>query len=117
MELAAIKAAVVDALEDVKAKDIVVLDVGHLTPLWDALIVASGDSNRQVKALANNVAVKMKEQGVPVLSVEGEQYGEWVLVDLGNVVVHVMQPAVRQYYSLEQLWGGQKPTPLPRQGE
>lgn len=114
MELAALKAAVVDALEDIKGKDIVVLDVAHLTPMWDALVVASGDSNRQVKALANNVVVKMKELGVPVLGTEGEQYGEWVLVDLGNVVVHVMHPAVRQYYSLEQLWGGQKPTPMPR---
>ena len=114
MELEALKAAVVDALEDIKAKDIQVLDVSELSPLWDALIVASGDSNRQVKALANNVAVKMKEQGVEVLSTEGEKFGEWVLVDLGNVVVHVMQPAVRQYYSLEQLWGGQKPTATPR---
>ncbi|MCB6183884.1 ribosome silencing factor [Leeia sp. TBRC 13508] len=114
MELDALKAAVIDALEDIKAKDIQVLDVSKLSPLWDALIVASGDSNRQVKALANNVAVKMKELGVEVLSTEGEKYGEWVLVDLGNVVVHVMQPAVRQYYSLEQLWGGQKPVSTPR---
>ncbi len=106
----------IDALEDVKAKDIVVLDVTKLTTLFETLIIASGDSTRQVKALANNVREKIKEAGGEVLSVEGEQSGEWVLADLGSIVVHVMQPAVRDYYNLEGLWGGQKPayTPAPR---
>jgi ribosome-associated protein len=105
MDLEKMKQAVIDALEDVKAKDIQVLDVRHLSTLFDCMIIASGDSNRQVKALANNVQVKLKEQGATVYGTEGEQTGEWVLVDLGDVLVHVMQPAVRQYYNLEQLWG------------
>jgi len=73
--------------------------------LFDYMIVASADSTRQVKALANNVHDKMKEINVPVQSMEGHQHGEWVAVDLGEVVVHIMQPAVREYYNLEQLWG------------
>lgn len=108
MELEQLIKLTVDALEDIKAKDIVVMDVSKMSSLWDTLIIASGDSNRQVRALATNVIVKVKAAGVHVLSSEGEQYGEWVLVDLGNIVVHVMQPAVRQYYSLEDLWGGGK---------
>ncbi|WP_137938237.1 ribosome silencing factor [Chitinivorax sp. B] len=109
-----LKKIAIEALEDVKAKDIVVLDVGKLTSMFEWLIVASGDSNRQVKALANNVREDVKEAGGEVLSVEGEQSGEWVLVDLGSIVVHVMQPAVRDYYNLEALWGGQKPTYVPK---
>ena len=100
----------VNALEDVKGKDIVVLDVSAKTSLFQRMIVASGDSNRQVKALVNNVAVDLKEQGVEVLSTEGTDSGEWALVDAGDVVVHVMLPAVRDYYDIEALWGGEKPS-------
>jgi ribosome-associated protein len=108
MELEAMKKAVVDALEDIKARDIVVLDVGHLTSMTECMIIASADSNRQTRALAANVQEKLKEQGADILGVEGEETGEWVLVDLGAVIVHIMQPAVRQYYNLEELWGGRR---------
>ncbi|MDO8891398.1 MAG: ribosome silencing factor [Sulfurimicrobium sp.] len=106
MELESMKQAVILALEDIKAKDIAVLNVSHLTSMTDYMIIASGDSNRQTRALANNVQVKLKELGAEVLGVEGEESGEWVLVDLGQVVVHVMQPSTREHYNLEQLWGG-----------
>ena len=95
---------VVEALEDVKATEIEVINVTKLTSLFDRVIIASGSSNRQTRALANNVVVKVKEAGGEVLGTEGEDSGEWVLVDLGDVVVHVMQPAVRTYYNLEELW-------------
>ncbi|GAB7127191.1 ribosome silencing factor [Amantichitinum ursilacus] len=101
------------ALEDIKGKDILVLDTTQLTDLFDCMIVASGDSNRQVRALANNVAVELKAKGFEIVSTEGEESGEWVLVDAGSLVVHVMLPPVRDYYDLEQLWGGQKPTFAP----
>lgn len=101
----------VAALDDIKARDITVLDVRKLTDLYDTLIIASADSNRQVKALAHHVRDKLKEAGAPILGTEGEETGEWVLVDAGDVVVHVMQPAVRAYYNLEELW-----TPPQRAG-
>lgn len=110
LDINALCANAVEALEDIKGKDIVVLDTTKLTSLFERMIVASGDSNRQVKALANNVVVELKERGVAPISTEGEDAGEWVLVDYGPLVVHVMQPAVRQYYNLEQLWGGQRPS-------
>jgi ribosome-associated protein len=94
----------VTALEDIKARDITVLDVRKLTSLYDTLIIASADSNRQVKALAQHVRDKLKEAGAHIIGVEGEQGAEWVLVDAGDIVVHVMQPAVRAYYNLEELW-------------
>ena len=100
----------VNALEDVKAKDIVVLDVSKKTSLFQRMIVASGDSNRQVKALVSNVAVDLKEQGFEIISTEGTDSGEWALVDAGDVGVHVMLPAVRDYYDIEALWGGEKPS-------
>lgn len=106
MELEAMKQAIVAALEDIKAKEIAVLDVKHLTTMTDCMIIASGDSNRQTRALAGNVLEKLKEQGAEVIGVEGADSGEWVLVDFGQVVVHIMQPAIREYYNLEQLWGG-----------
>jgi ribosome-associated protein len=111
------------ALEEIKARDVTVLDTRKMTSLFDYIIVASADSARQTKALARNIAEKVKEAGGSVLGVEGEQTGEWVLVDLGDVVVHIMQPAIRDYYNLEQLWGGGPPrkvTPLrpdPRTSE
>jgi ribosome-associated protein len=99
------KQVVVDALEDVKATDISVLDVSKLTAMASYMIIASGSSNRQTRALADNVQKKIKEKGGEVYGVEGEQEGEWVLVDLGDIIVHVMLPATRDYYNLEQLWG------------
>lgn len=103
--------AAVAALEDVKARDIVVLDVRRMTSLFDTVIVATADSARQTRALASHVQDRAKEIGASIMGVEGEETGEWVLVDLGDVVVHVMQPAVRDYYNLEELWGGQRPSP------
>lgn len=100
----------VAALEDVKAKEVLVLDTTKLTDMFECMIVATGDSNRQVRALANNVREELKAKGYEIISTEGEEYGEWVLVDAGSVIVHVMLPPVRDYYDLEQLWGGQKPT-------
>jgi ribosome-associated protein len=94
----------VAALEDIKARDITIFDVRKQTSLYDTLIIASADSNRQVKALANNVREKLKEAGATILGVEGEDTGEWVLVDAGDLIVHIMQPAVRAYYNLEELW-------------
>ena len=97
--------ATVDALEQIKGRDIVVLDVRRMTALFDKVIVVSGDSARQNRALANNVQEKLKTLGATVFGVEGVDSGEWVLVDLGAVIVHIMQPAIRQHYNLEELWG------------
>jgi ribosome-associated protein len=94
----------VSALEDIKARDITVLDVRKLTAIADTLVIASAESARQVKALAHHVRDKLKEAGADIVGVEGEEGGEWVLVDAGDIVVHVMQPAVRAYYNLEELW-------------
>ncbi|HEY8085622.1 MAG TPA: ribosome silencing factor [Methylophilaceae bacterium] len=105
LDVETMKSAVVDALEDVKAIDIKVMDVTKLTAITSYMIVASGSSNRQTKSLAHNVVVKIKELGGEVYGIEGEKEGEWVLVDLGDILVHVMQPSVRDYYNLEQLWG------------
>ena len=104
--------ATVAALDDIKARDIVVLDVKRMTPLFDRIIIASADSSRQSKALSSHVQEKLKALGASVLGVEGEQTGEWILVDLGQVVVHIMQPAIRKYYNLEELWA---PPPRARQ--
>jgi ribosome-associated protein len=109
MQLEQIRQFAVEALEEIKARDVVVLDTRKLTALFDYMIVASAESTRQTKALARNVAEKIKTAGGQVLSTEGEQTGEWVLVDLGSVIVHIMQPAIREYYNLEQLWGGELP--------
>ena len=109
MDIRKMEKAAVAALEDIKARDIVVLKVAHLSPLFERMIIASADSTRQVKALADNVREKLKARGYPVLSVEGEGSGEWVLVDLGAIVVHVMQPTIRQYYNLEELWDQPEP--------
>lgn len=103
----ALKSLAVAALEDMKAVDLVVLDVGHLTDVMEYLIVASGTSNRHVKSLAENVVVESKKAQMPPLGVEGQDAGEWVLVDLGGVVVHVMLPATRAFYDIERLWSVQ----------
>lgn len=100
---------VVSALEDIKARDIVNLDVSSITSLFEKIIIASADSTRQTRALANNVIEQVKQAGGEIYGLEGEQMGEWVLVDCGDVIVHIMQPAVRQYYNLEELWGGRLP--------
>ena len=109
MRLNKLQQTAVSALEDIKARDIKVLDVRKLTSFYDTLVIASAESNRQVRALANHVRDKLKEAGAPILGVEGEQVGEWILVDAGDIVVHVMQPAVRAYYNLEELWAPQAP--------
>jgi ribosome-associated protein len=113
MQVEAIKHAAIEALEEIKARDITVLDVRKMTSLFDFMIIASAESTRQTRALVNNVQDKLRELGARVQGVEGEQSGEWVLIDLGEIIVHVMQPAVRAYYNLETLWGGRPPAPHP----
>ncbi|HJW55826.1 MAG TPA: ribosome silencing factor [Burkholderiaceae bacterium] len=105
MDIKKLQSAVVNALEDVKAQDIRVFDTSHLTSLFDRIAIASGTSNRQTKALAASVRDKVKEKGGDVVGIEGEGTGEWVLVDLGDMIVHIMQPAIRAYYRLEEIWG------------
>lgn len=105
MDIKKLQSLVIDALEDVKAQDIRAYDTVHLTSMFDRLAIASGTSNRQTKALAASVRDKVKEHGGHVVSIEGEETGEWVLVDLGDMVVHIMQPAIRDYYRLEEIWG------------
>ena len=97
------------ALEDIKAREIEVFNVAHLTAMFDRVIIASADSARQLKALSSNVQERAKAAGGRVYGVEGEDGGEWVLIDLGDIVVHIMQPAVRTHYNLEELWGQPKP--------
>lgn len=106
--------AIVDALEDIKAEDIAVIDTSAQSPLFERMIIASAKSTRQTKAIADNVVVKLKSLGEDPLGREGEASGEWILIDLGEVLVHVMQPAVRQYYNLEELWSkGRSLRPKP----
>ncbi len=104
MDIRKLQKIVVSALEDIKGEDIEVLNTTKLTSLFDRVVIATGTSNRQVKALARSVHDKVKEAGGEVIGVEGEDSGEWVLVDLGEIVVHVMQPTVRSFYNLEELW-------------
>ncbi len=105
MRLDRLKKLVIDALEDLKAQDIKVLDVRGLSNITDLMIVASGTSDRQVRAIAYHVVDKAKKKGLPPLGMEGEQVGEWALVDLGDAVVHIMLPQTRDFYNLEKLWG------------
>jgi ribosome-associated protein len=104
MQAEQLKTTAVQALEDLKAINIAEFDVRGMTSVTDFMIVASGNSDRHVKSLANAVVVACKKAGVKPLGVEGEREGEWVLVDLGDVVVHVMQPRIREFYALEKLW-------------
>ena len=104
-----LQSAVIEALEDIKARDIQVYEVAHMSSLFDRVVIASADSNRQLRALATSVREKTKAVGGRVYGVEGEESGEWVLVDLGDIVVHIMQPAVRKHYNLEELWDQPKP--------
>jgi ribosome-associated protein len=99
------KKLVIAALEDIKARDIVAIDVRKVTSMFDWIIVASADSSRQTKSLARHVRDKLRDSGSTIVGTEGEESGEWVLVDAGDIVAHVMQPAVREYYNLEELWG------------
>ena len=99
----------VDALEDIKGRDIIIVNTTKVSQMFERIVLASGESNRQVRALARSVADKVREAGGEVLSTEGEETGEWVLVDLGPVVVHIMQPTVRAHFDLEGLWGQGKP--------
>jgi ribosome-associated protein len=103
--------AIVDGLEDVKAHDIAVFNTEHLSPLFERVIVASGTSNRQTKALASSVRDAVRDAGFPKPRIEGEENGEWIIVDCGAAVAHIMQPAIRQYYHLEEIWG-EKPVRL-----
>ena len=105
MRLNKVQKTAVTALEDIKARDVTVLDVRKLTSLCDTMIIASAESNRQVKALANHVRDRLKQIGATIVGVEGEETGEWVLVDAGDIIVHIMQPQARAYYNLEELWG------------
>ena len=109
IDLKKLQQATIAALEDIKARDIDVFDVTHLTTLFDRVIIASADSARQLKALAGNLQEKAKAAGGRVYGVEGEEGGDWALIDLGDIVVHIMQPAVRSHYNLEELWGQPKP--------
>jgi ribosome-associated protein len=105
MDIKKLQGIVVNALEDVKAQDIRIFDTSHLTSMFDRIAIASGTSNRQTKALASSVRDSVKAAGGNIISMEGEGTGEWVLVDLGDMIVHIMQPAIRAYYRLEELWG------------
>jgi ribosome-associated protein len=104
MDIRKLQKIAVAALEDIKGKNIEILNTAKISSMFDRVIICTGDSNRQVKALARNVLEKVREAGGEVISIEGEEGGEWVLVDLGDVVVHVMQASVRQFYNLEELW-------------
>lgn len=109
MESETLKELVIDALDDLKAVNTVSIDVVGLTDVMDHLIIASGTSNRHVKSLANNVSVEVKKAGLQPLGIEGNDVGEWVLLDFGDVVVHIMLPATRDYYDLERLWVSRDP--------
>lgn len=106
MDIRKLQRAIIDGLEDLKAQDIQVFNTEHLSPLFERVIIASGTSNRHTKALAASVRSAVREAGLKVMRTEGESGGEWVIVDCAAAVVHVMQPAIRQYYKLEEIWGG-----------
>ena len=105
MDIRKLQRAIVDGLEDVKAQHIVVFNTEHLSALFERVIIATGTSNRQTKALAASVRDAVKHKGFPVMRTEGEENGEWIIVDCGAAVVHMMQPAIREYYHLEEIWG------------
>jgi ribosome-associated protein len=106
MDLRTKQRLVVEALENVKGYDILVFNTARLPSMFERVVIATGDSNRQVRALADHVQERVREHGARVYGVEGESSGEWVLVDLGDVVVHIMHPTVREFYNLEEIWGG-----------
>ena len=98
------KKLVIGALEDIKARDIQAIDVRRITSMFDWIVIASAESARQTKSLSRHVRDKLKEAGATIIGTEGEESGDWILVDAGDIVAHVMQPAVREYYNLEELW-------------
>jgi ribosome-associated protein len=106
MDLRRKQRAVVDALEDIKGHDIVVYNTAAMPSMFERVVIASGDSTRQVKALADNVRDKLEALGAHVYGIEGQSASEWILVDFGDLVVHIMHPTVRSFYNLEELWGG-----------
>ena len=106
MDLRKKQRVVLEALEDIKGRDIIVFNTARMPSMFERVVIASGDSTRQVKALSDRVQEKVRENGARVYGVEGEASGEWVLVDLGDVVVHIMHPTVRDFYNLEEVWGG-----------
>src|SRR3989442_6748979 len=106
MDLRKKQRVVLEALEDIKGRDIVVFNTARMPSMFERVVIASGDSTRQVKALADRVQEKVRENGARIYGVEGEASGEWVLVDLGDVVVHIMHPTVRDFYNLDEVWGG-----------
>ncbi|WP_423234280.1 ribosome silencing factor [Amphibiibacter pelophylacis] len=118
MNITQLQEAIVTGLEDVKAHNIAVFDTEHLTSMFERVIIASGTSNRQTKALASSVKDAVRQAGFPVLRTEGEENGEWIIVDCGAAVAHIMQPAIRDYYRLEELWGEKpsRPARLPLRG-
>jgi ribosome-associated protein len=111
LDIRKLQRVIVDALEDIKAHDIRVFNTAELSDMFERVIIASGTSNRQTRALASSVVDKVKEAGGDIVSIEGEDAGEWVLVDCNDVIVHIMQPAYRAYYNLEEIWGS-KPVRL-----
>jgi ribosome-associated protein len=113
MDIRVKQRVVVEALEDVKGHDIIIFNTARLPSMFERVVIASGDSNRQVKALSDRVQERVRELGARVYGVEGQSGGEWVLVDLGDVVVHIMHPTVRDFYNLEEIWGG-RPVRLQR---
>ena len=116
MDIRKLQRAIVDGLEDTKAQNICVFNTEHLSPLFERVIVASGTSNRQTKALAYSVRDAVKSKGFPVMRTEGEDNGEWIIVDCGAAVAHIMQPSIRDYYHLEEIWGD-KPVKMKLDGE
>lgn len=104
MNLEQMQQTTIEALEDLKGRDIVVLDTSRLSSLFECVVIASGDSTRQTKAMAKRVQDRLKALGASVIGVEGEQEGDWILVDMGSLIVHIMHPATRAYYNLEELW-------------
>ena len=117
MDVRKLQKIAVAALEDIKGEDIEVINTTKLTSMFDRIVVATGNSNRQVKSLARNVQDEVREAGGEVIGTEGEDSGDWVLVDLGSIVVHVMQPAVRSYYNLEELWQAKPKSRRKAKGE
>ncbi|CAN5296132.1 hypothetical protein BH11PSE9_BH11PSE9_04190 [soil metagenome] len=115
MDIRKLQRVIVDGLEDVKAQNIAVYNTEHLSALFERVIIASGTSNRQTKSLASSVREAVKEAGFPVPRTEGEGNGEWIIVDCGAAVVHVMQPSIREYYHLEEIWGD-KPVKMKMDG-
>jgi ribosome-associated protein len=106
MDIRKLQRAIVDGLEDVKAQHIVVFNTEAMSPLFERVVIATGASNRQTKALAASVRDAVRSRDMQVIRTEGEENGEWIIVDCGAAVVHIMQPAIREYYHLEELWGG-----------